>query len=107
MSAKTQKKTTKSKVAVQPKPRKRRITLSLRAAPGCKVAVAGDFNDWSTTAKPMVDKRGDGLYAATLCLAPGTYEYKFVVDGIWCVDQENEEWVQSSLGSLNSVLRIE
>ena len=49
------------------------------------VHVAGDFNDWSTTANPMV-KGADGRFTATVELDPGQYVYKFVFDG-------GERWV--------------
>jgi cyclomaltodextrinase len=45
-----------------------------------RVAVAGDFNNWSSDANPM--KRGDdGTWIATVRLAEGVHHYKFVVEG--------------------------
>ncbi len=89
------------------RPRSRRITFSLRAEPGSKVSVSGDFNHWHPEGKPMLDKKGDGLYKATLYLAPGVYEYKFVVNDIWLVDPECKDWVPNTMGTLNSILRVE
>lgn len=51
------------------------------------VFLAGSFNDWSPTATPMT-KDTRGRWTASLPLAPGRYEYKFVVDGEWCCDPE-------------------
>ena len=39
-------------------------------------------------------------------LAPGTYQYKFVIDGVWCADPENLDCVQNDLGTLNSVVTV-
>ena len=44
------------------------------------VNLAGSFNDWSTTATAMT-KQTDGSWKATIPLAKGTYQYKFVMNG--------------------------
>lgn len=84
-----------------------RVTFTYRAEPGSTVSVAGDFNEWDPAAKVLEDKEGTGLYKAIVRLAPGTYEYKFVVNGTWCVDPDCKDWVQNAMGTLNSVLRVE
>jgi len=85
----------------------RRVSFSVRAEPGSKVFLAGSFNNWDPTAKEMIDKKGDGTYAATLQLAPGDYQYKFVIDGTWCADPECPDWTQNDHGTLNSVKHVE
>ncbi len=52
------------------------------------VYLAGDFNNWSTTSHPM-RKEEDGTFWIVLKLAPGKYEYKFIVDGQWTADPDN------------------
>ena len=94
------------KAAGKSKPRTRRVTFRVRADPGSVVFLAGDFNQWDPVAKPMADPRGKGEYAVTMNLAPGTYEYKFVVNGSCCVDPECPEWAQNKLGTLNSVRKV-
>ncbi len=89
------------------KPKTKRVTFTVRAEPGSSVSVAGDFNSWDPQNKVLADKDGSGLFKAALSLAPGTYEYKFVINGTWCVDPDCKEWVQNTLGTLNSVLRVE
>ena len=44
------------------------------------VLLAGSFDGWDPQATPM-QPRGEGTWRAELELAPGLYEYKFVVDG--------------------------
>ena len=39
-------------------------------------------------------------------LAPGHYEYKYVVNGTWCVDPQCDDWRANDHGSLNSVLQV-
>ena len=44
------------------------------------VYVSGTFNNWSGNANQLLDSDNDGVYTATISLAPGSYEYKFNVD---------------------------
>ena len=44
------------------------------------VNLAGSFNNWSTTAQAMT-QQADGSWKATIPLAAGTYQYKFVMNG--------------------------
>ena len=72
--------------------------------PGAKqVALCGDFNGWASHATPM-KRRVDGRWEATLALAPGRHEYKFVADGQWIPDPLAREHVPNHYGTLNSVV---
>jgi 1,4-alpha-glucan branching enzyme len=70
-----------------------------------RVAVCGAFNGWAANAAPMT-RRPDGLWETTLALAPGRYEYKFLVDGIWIPDPAARENVWNYHGTLNSVVEV-
>ncbi|MGD9873796.1 MAG: ankyrin repeat domain-containing protein [Kiritimatiellia bacterium] len=52
------------------------------------VAVAGEFNGWNTSALPMAPRQA-GIWSVSTQLAPGTYGYKFIVDGQWIMDPSN------------------
>jgi hypothetical protein len=67
----------------------RAITLVFVAPQAKNVSLAGDFNDWQPARQPMRDEAGDGVWTTTIRLAPGRYEYMFVVNG--------EEWVPDPL----------
>jgi len=54
-----------------------------------KVVLSGSFNNWSTNELPM-QKTSTG-WQLSYTLAPGTYEYKFVVDGKWITDPANPQ----------------
>jgi 1,4-alpha-glucan branching enzyme len=82
------------------------VDFRLRAEPGSSVFVAGTFNDWSPADKPLKCASESGMYLTSLYLPKGRYEYKFVVNGEWCVDAECPGWAPNSLGSLNSVLEV-
>lgn len=86
------------------------------------VNLAGDFNRWCGTQDGpfnpnlgrMYDdgtngdkKAGDGIWTIVLPLKPGTYQYKYVVNGSsWYLDPSNPETVQSG-PYINSLLRVE
>jgi 1,4-alpha-glucan branching enzyme len=85
---------------------KKRVQFEVQAEPGSHVFVTGTFNDWDPVGKRMLDKTGEGRFKAGLMLAPGTYEYKFVINGVWCVDPDCPDWAHNDLGSLNSVVTV-
>jgi 1,4-alpha-glucan branching enzyme len=70
------------------------------------VSLAGTFNNWDPNADPM-EKGEDGLWRTTLELAPGEYQYKFVVDGTWIEDPANPDAVDDGYGGVNSVLTVD
>ena len=89
----------------QSEPATRQVTLSL-AKPGARtVGVAGTFNNWESARTPM-RKDESGAWKATLALAPGRYEYRFVVDGEWISDPSATARVANPFGQTNSVLTV-
>src|SRR5437879_6496292 len=68
-----------------------------------KVCVAGNFNNWRPEATEMIPT-GGGKWAKELRLQPGTYEYRFVVDGEWTTDPKASGTVPNPFGDLNSLL---
>ena len=69
------------------------------------VCIAGTFNDWNPTAKPM-HSSGVGKWLKESSLAPGTYEYCLVVDGQWMPDPGAKTTVANPFGGRNSVLEV-
>ena len=89
----------------------RPITIRTYAPGASAVFLAGTFNNWSPASHAMEDS-GDGFWTANLFLPPGAYEYKFIVDGVWCCRPAGDEGcgndpecVPNPLGSFN--LRLE
>ena len=56
------------------------------------VSVAGSFNEWKPEAK-ILHPAGGGRWFKETALAPGNYEYCFVVDGQWMADPLAKESV--------------
>ncbi len=102
------KKTAKPAVAkaAAEKPVVKAVTFTVHADKGKSVYVAGEFNNWDATAKKMAYKAKEGVYSATINLGPGSYQYKFVIDGTWCADPENVNSVQNDQGTFNSVITV-
>jgi 1,4-alpha-glucan branching enzyme len=69
------------------------------------VFVAGEFNNWSTSANPL-QKDASGIWTASVPLKPGRYQYKFVVDGDWRLDPANANSVDDGTGNMNSVKTV-
>jgi hypothetical protein len=76
------------------------------------VCLSGTFNDWDPNATSMKRQKNDGTWRAELELAPGRYEYKFVVDGVWCCEpgrddtQGIEGCVPNPFGTMNRVVEV-
>ena len=52
-------------------------------------------------------KKGEqGVWSIKLKLAAGTYQYKFVFDGSWEIDQANPDRVPDGQGGENSVKNV-
>lgn len=80
-----------------------RFTFASTAAKS--VAVAGNFNEWSATANPLM-RSGGTVWAAVVTLPPGEHLFVFVVDGQWVVPPVAEDYVDDGFGSKNGVVIV-
>jgi 1,4-alpha-glucan branching enzyme len=71
-----------------------------------EVFLTGDFNNWDSSANPM-KKDKKGIWKTALSLKPGTYEYRFLVDGNWENDPSCRSCVPNEFGSQNCVRIVE
>ena len=84
---------------------KKRITFKLEASGAKDAVLVGDFNSWDVKKHRM--KRDDkGRWTKIVTLAPGKYEYKFLVDGQWANDPNNDQVVPNFFGTLNNLLTV-
>lgn len=88
-------------------PARKRVIFTHAAAPGHSVVLAGVFNDWDAVRTVMTYAAKASAYRCELELPPGVYEYKFVVDGEWLLDETNSNFVSNDFGTLNSVVAVE
>lgn len=70
-----------------------------------EIYIAGDFNNWSTSSDKMTRDK-TGRFKIRIRLSPGRYQYKFLVDGRWMVDQKPTTLIDNPFGTKNSVIDI-
>ena len=69
-----------------------------------QVVLSGSFNNWNTQQLRM-HKNALGWFIS-LPLKPGYYEYKYIIDGEWRIDESNQLTTDDLQGGENSVLFI-
>ncbi|MEB2346046.1 MAG: AAA family ATPase [Deltaproteobacteria bacterium] len=87
----------------------REVVVEYRDARALDVRLAGDFNGWVPDRGVETELReigGDRVWRKILHVAPGAYEYRYVVDGEWREDPANPDRVPSLLGPPHSRLVV-
>ncbi len=94
-----------AKVKSEKKIKRRRVTFSIDLSDAKEVILMGNFNDWNPKKHPM-QKDENGVWNKSVILPPGNYEYKFLVDGHWKEDPQNDQICQNRFGTYNSVINL-
>jgi thiol-disulfide isomerase/thioredoxin len=81
------------------------IKFSFSAPDAKAVFLAGSFNGWSLSADRLKKQR-NGTWTITKTLSTGIHCYKFVADGKWFIDPQNEKKYYNAEGGENSVLFV-
>jgi 1,4-alpha-glucan branching enzyme len=84
----------------------KKVPFELSAPEAQEVYLAGDFNNWDSSANPM-KKDKKRTWKTALSLKPGRYEYRFLVDGNWENDPACCDCVPNEFGSQNCVRIVE
>lgn len=80
-------------------------TFHFTAAGATSVFLVGDFTSWQ--ARPIPMRKGpDGVWTASVELAPGNHSYRFIVDGEWRDDPECAVHVPNPYGGEDMVRRV-
>ncbi|XP_027122764.1 sucrose nonfermenting 4-like protein isoform X4 [Coffea arabica] len=73
---------------------------------GGRVFLCGSFNGWTERIQ-MINVEGCAtVFQRILDLQPGYYQYKYLVDDVWRVDEE-QHCVQDGFGMINNVAYVE
>jgi chromosome partitioning protein len=83
------------------------VIFSVRFERARRVQIAGDFNNWSPMSTPMMTNGQPGVFKMSLPLKPGRYRYRFVVDGNWVTDPNNQYVEANQFGELNNVVEVD
>ena len=81
---------------------KKRETFVYSQPGASTVSLVGSFTDWETS-PIQLKKQKDGTWKATVSLSPGTYEYRFLVDGEWRNDVQCTTFKRNPFGAENCV----
>jgi chromosome partitioning protein len=87
----------------------REVVVQFRNRSASDVRIAGDFNGWipDKDVRSMIQNEGPmRIWTKILQLPPGTYQYRYVVDGEWQEDPDNPNTVAGLVGQRNSVLIV-
>jgi len=84
---------------------KQKVNFSILAPAARNVQLVGDFSGWEQHPVDL-KKLKNGEWKATLPLAEGKYEYRYIVDGQWSDDPNCSLRVPNSFGSQNCVLVV-
>lgn len=94
-----------AKVKPKKKIKRRKIAFSFESSDAKEVNLVGDFNNWNPKKHPM-KKDDNGRWTKAVILPPGQYEYKFLVDGQWKQDPQNDRISQNNFGTYNNVFNL-
>ncbi|MEW6306514.1 MAG: isoamylase early set domain-containing protein [Verrucomicrobiota bacterium] len=89
---------------MKPSPLKKE-TFSIDTPVAASVLLAADFTSWEASAIPL-KRRGKGIWEASVKLAPGTYHYRFIVDGQWTDDPACTLRAPNGFGSHNAIRTV-
>jgi chromosome partitioning protein len=95
--------------AAPPAGAEREVVVQYRDPQASDVRIAGDFNGWvpDKNVRSLVQAEGvERVWTKILRLPPGTYHYRYVVDGEWREDPGNPEAEPGPVGARNSVLVV-
>lgn len=88
------------------------ILFSCYANGANKVCLSGTFNSWNPESHPMY-RDDEGNWRTTVPLASGHYEYKYVVDGVWCshpgchdLNVECPDCIKNDFDTMNQVIEV-
>jgi 1,4-alpha-glucan branching enzyme len=73
-----------------------------------RISVVGEFNDWDSTATPMIHLRPDAEWLATVELEGGRrYRFRYLLDGKeWLNDWYADDYEHNPYGACDSVVDL-
>ena len=94
-----------AKVEPKKKTKRRKISFSFESSNAKEVILMGDFNNWNPKKHPMQSDE-NGMWNQSVLIPPGRYEYKFLVDGQWKEDPQNNQTRLNCFGTYNNILNL-
>jgi len=71
------------------------------------VALAGSFNQWSTSSHPLARDASQGVWSVVVRLPPGEHLFMYVVNGSeWITPPMAEDYVDDGFGARNGTVVV-
>jgi len=81
------------------------VRFRLDAPYAKEVRVTGAFTQWSFDGVPL-ERDADGTWSAVVPVPEGHHEYRFIVDGVWVKDPDNQNSTMNEFGQENSLVVV-
>jgi 1,4-alpha-glucan branching enzyme len=85
---------------------RRMIRFGLKVLNAKSVCIVGSFNEWKPGVTSLAEF-GSGNWFTYLSLAPGRYEYRFLVDGKRVDDPTARDYASNPDGGKNAVILVQ
>ncbi|CAI9754175.1 unnamed protein product [Fraxinus pennsylvanica] len=72
---------------------------------GHQVSICGSFNGWTEKIPMILVEDSASIFQRIIDLPPGYHQYKFFVDGMWRVD-EQQICAQDEYGTINNIILV-
>ena len=86
-------------------PKIKSVVFSMSAPQAEEVYIAGDFNNWQLNNGSRMESKNGNWYKQ-LSLQPGSYRYRFVIDGRWIEDPNNPQKEMNPYGNMDSLIKV-
>ena len=83
----------------------RAVRLTVAASDAKEVIVTGDFTSWTKSGVKLTPF-APGEFETTLHLAPGEYQYRLLIDGVWRDHPGARRRVPNPCGIQNCILSV-
>lgn len=81
------------------------VRFEFKSSTAKEVLVTGSFIGWSPQGEKLQKGEGD-IWSVMLKIEPGYYQYKFIVDGNWIPDPQNDWKINDGGDNFNSLIKI-
>jgi len=83
----------------------RKVEFSFESPQAKSVKLAGDFTNWEMCPIDMLCS-SNGTWSTVVPLSPGTYSYRFIVNGEWCDDPGSKHHSPNPFGGRNAIIHV-
>ena len=83
----------------------KKVEFTFKSPSANSVKLAGDFTEWEKFPVDMMHS-ADGVWFTVVPLVPGSYSYRFIVDGCWCDDPRSALHAPNPFGTKNAIIHV-